>query len=79
MLVDAEFLNGFGTGIDQPQSMLLPSRELKLGKTGVVRAWRSIGDKGAIEVHLPIDQIVVRFRRYLFEIRTHHLFHEVIV
>lgn len=79
MLVDAEFLNCFGTGIDQPQSMLLPGRKLKLGKTSVVRAWCSIGDKRAVEVHLPVDQVVVRFRRYLFEVRTHNLFDEVIV
>ena len=77
--INAELLDTLGTSIDQSQPMLLPGRELKLGKTCVVRAWRSISDKRAIVVHLPVDQIINRFRRYLSEICTHNLFYDVIV
>ena len=59
--------------------MLLASREMEFGKTSIVRAWRSIGDEGAVVIHLPIDQIVVRFWRYLRKVRTHYLFYDLIV
>ena len=79
MPVNAELLYRVGTSINQPQPMLLASRELKLRKTGVVRAWRSISDKRAVVVHLPIDQIIIRSRRYISKIRTHYIFYELIV
>ena len=79
VLVDAEFLNGLGTSIDQPQAMLLPRSKMKFGKASVVRTWRSIGNERAIVIHLPIDQIVVRFWRYLCKIRTRYIFYDLIV
>ena len=57
-----EALNAIRARINQTQTMRLPRLEFKLRDTSIVTARRAItrGDGCTVEIHLPVDQVVVR-------------------
>jgi hypothetical protein len=57
VVIDAELLDTLGTGVDQPEAVLLAVREFELGDTSVWRARQCC--VLARVVHLPVDQIVI--------------------
>jgi len=56
--VDRELLLALGTGVDEAQPVLLSCLETELTDTGVFAA--RLGGPGTVEVHLAVDQIVLR-------------------
>jgi hypothetical protein len=59
--INTESLNSLRTGIDQPQSVGLSSRELELGNSGIIGAGSVVASsfRGAVKIHLSVDEVVV--------------------
>ena len=80
MIIDAEFLDGLDTAVDQPQSMLLATGEAKSGRASIVDAGAGGNVAGAVttyEVHLSVDQVVVGWWSngiFICKVNPHHAF-----
>jgi hypothetical protein len=59
MIVNGELLKTFGSGVDQSQTVSLSRFKPELRKTRIRNASGAIESERAIEVHLPIDEIIV--------------------
>ena len=64
VIVNAESLNTFRSSVDQSQSVCLASGEFEFRNSSIVCARRFISgsDSRAVEIHLAVDEIVVRGR-----------------
>lgn len=62
MSVDRYSLRALGSCVYEAETMAFPSLELELGQAGVVctRSFVAGGFRRAVEIHLPINQVVVR-------------------
>lgn len=63
--IDREALDTFGATVDEAKTMSLAGGELELADSGVVGTLGrvSLSDLRAVEVHLSVDQVVVREHR----------------
>jgi len=59
MIVNGELLKTLGSGVDQSQTVSFSRFKPELRKTGIRNANGAIESERAIEVHLPIDKIIV--------------------
>lgn len=63
MIIYTKFLDSSNAGIDQPQPVLLATREAEFGQAGIVDAGAGGAVASAVtacKVHLSVDQVVVR-------------------
>ena len=60
MFVNGEELLPGSSSIDQSESMPFSLLELEFCERSIVCAGLSIGDSGAVEIHLAINEIIVR-------------------
>ena len=79
MIINAEFLDGLDTAIDQSQSILLATGEAELGQASTVDAGACRGavarTVATCKIHLSVDQIVVRWWSngiLVCEVSPHH-------
>lgn len=57
MIVDAKFLNGCTSRVDQSESISFTAYESELRKASVVLAHAN--NSSAVEIHLAVDEIIV--------------------
>ncbi len=79
VVVDAEFLQTFSTGIDQPESVFLALCELELGVACVGCARGAVLDQVAVVCAFAVDQVVVGIWCHLGQIGAHDVFDEVVI
>lgn len=66
MAVDRKPLNTFGAAVDEAKTMSLAGGELELADSGVACTLGgiSLGNLGAVKVHLSVNQIIIgEYRR----------------